>query len=144
MRIHAFTVIGQLDPDVTLFPPGGKPDIAFFAFALLDPFLGGLYAVIYGVTDKMDQRVIDLINDHPVQFNIRAFYLKIDLFVFQFRQVPDHARIAVKNMRYRDHPGLQHFFLQAGGGAIQLGQTFVKLVDLIISANLKEPGLVYY
>ncbi len=65
--------------------------------------------MINGITQNVDDRVDESLQNPPVEFDLRPLHLKNDLFTDFLCQVPHHTGKSVGNRRKRNEPH-QHYF----------------------------------
>ncbi|MDY7010564.1 MAG: hypothetical protein SVV80_07405 [Planctomycetota bacterium] len=68
--------------------------------------------MIDGVSQQMDEALAHLVHYRPVQFDVAAFGMQVNIFAFLFCQVPDHSGESVKQEAYRYHSGLDDMVLK--------------------------------
>ena len=128
-------VVGDLDAGLPAVVDGPEPNRAFGVLASGGAHVGWLDPVVDGVAYQMSQRVLDRLDDDPVEGGLVALHFDSDSFACRGREVPDHTREPVTEAAERLHAGFHDLVLQRGGDEIQpLGDADEGRVGLVADA----------
>src|SRR5579872_5603193 len=115
LNVETAAVIGNLDDDVAALVAGRQPNPAGSWLAGCKPFSRAFDAVIGAVADEMRQRVLDHLQDLPVEFGIGTVHLEVDVFSKFAAEVAHDPRQFLPRIANWLHARLHHAFLQLGG-----------------------------
>jgi len=93
---------------------GGKKDGPSRWLSCPRPLLGGFDPVVYAITDEVDKRVTELVQDRLIQLGLRSFRDEVN-FLTQFRgEVVNQALESAEGRADRHHPNAQNVVAQLG------------------------------
>ena len=118
-HVDTSAVVPDLDIHLSSFVIRAKCQLSLGGLARQNPRVGRLHAVITGVSDEVNQRVLNRLDDGTVEFGLLAFHFQSDLFPEGNRHVAHHAWQRVPDHPDRLHAGLHDPLLQFRGNQIQ-------------------------
>ena len=120
--VQPVSVILDLDDDAAALVEGAQADRAHRRLALGNPRLGFLAAVVRRVTDHVDQRVRQLLDQVAIQLRVLAAQDELHLLVLQRRNIANDARHLLEGGANRHHAQRHRRALQLAGDAAELGE----------------------
>ena len=113
--VEAASVVGDFDDDVAALMPSGEPQRALLRLAGGAALVRHFDAVVGRVADHVGQRVLDHIEDLPVELGVGTVHLELDRLAELRRQIAHDPRQLLPGIADRLHARLHDAFLQLGG-----------------------------
>ena len=117
--VNPGSVIADFDVDLSAFVIGAKGQFARRWFARSHPGVGRFDAVVAGVPNQVDQRILDGLDDGPVELRLGSVHVQPDLFAERDCHVAHHAWQFVPDRPDGLHAGLHDALLQLGGDQVE-------------------------
>ena len=119
-----------------------ESDLTRARLALLLTVVGMLDAMIERVSQKVHQRIADLVDDRTVEFGLLALDREVDVLVEFLGDVANHARETVEHLADGNHAHLHDDVLQVRRHAIHLLQSLRQFRHAVRRADLLKAHLV--
>src|SRR5690606_7187740 len=130
--VHAGAVVFDHDDDVVAFVGGCQPDFTDLGLSRGASFLRAFDAVVGRVSNKVYQRVADLLDERFIELGFLTLDYEVDLFVKLLGEVTDEAGELVEDPADLDHARAHDGRLELGCYEVELSARIGKVSEQVL------------